>query len=174
MNTLTTRAIRPRPTAFAALAAAVLLMAAPAAAADPDPTALDLRRQAMTVASDGDLAKAADFLVRTAGQLADDDPERDDNLRLAARLYHHAGKLEDAWRTAVNAGVAAYRLGDAGQAGGDLADATVVAVEAGNAARAWSTAQKVGYVLRTSDVPPEVRRALLQRITIRQGEALPG
>lgn len=167
MDTPTALSTRPRPSVLAALAAAVLLAAVPdAAVADPDRTALELRSTAMTLANDGELVEAAGYLVRTADDLESDDPERDDNLRLAARLYHHAGELEDAWRAMVNAGVAAYRLGDGQRAANDLVDATVVAVQAGNAGRAWSTAEKVGYVLRTADLEPEVRLAILERVKI--------
>ena len=68
----------------------------------------------------------------------------------------------------------AGRLGDAVRAGNDLVDATVVAVQAGNSIRAWDTAEKVGYVLRTADLLPEERLAILERITVEQGPAIQG
>lgn len=154
--------------ALAVLAATLALLVAPEPAlADPAVTALEHRRAAMVIANDGDLVEAAEYLVRTTKKLAADDAERDDNLRLAARLYHHAGELESSWRTMVNAGVAAYRLGDAVQAGHDLVDATLVAVEAGNVPRARDTADKVGYVLRTTELAPEDRLAILERVQVR-------
>lgn len=153
--------------ALAALAAVLLLVVTTGPAlADPEETAYELRRAAMVMANGGDLVGAADHLVRVTGRLATDHPERDDNLRLAARLYHHAGDLESAWRTMVNAGVAAYRLGDAVRAGNDLVDATVVAVEAGHASRAWDTAHKVGFVLRTAELGAAERLAILERIQV--------
>lgn len=162
----------PSPTsrgrgALAALAAVLLLVATTGPVlADPDATAYEQRRAAMVMANDGDLVEAAEYLVLAVGQLAADDPEQDDNLRLAARLYHHAGDLDAAWRTMVNAGVAAYRLGDAVRAGNDLVDATVVAVEAGHASRAWDTAHKVGFVLRTAELEAGERLAILERIQV--------
>lgn len=171
MDTPTASPIRTRPAALAALAAVTLLLAASGpVAADPDRTAYDLRAEAMQIANLGQLEEAAELLVLTAAGLGEDDEEKDDNLRLAARLYHHAGKLDEAWRTMVNAGVAAYRLGDARQAGHDLVDATVVAIQTGDAGRAWDTAEKVGYVLRTTDMALEERMAILERIKIEERE----
>lgn len=170
----------PSPTsvgraALAALAAVLLLVATTGPAlADPEGTAYELRRAAMVMANGGDLVGAADHLVRATAVLATDDTGRDDNLRLAARLYHHAGDLEAAWRTMVNAGVAAYRLGDGVQAGHDLVDATVVAVEAGHASRAWDTAHKVGFVLRTSDLEARDRLAILERIRVNHRDVVGG
>lgn len=175
VDTLTASPIRTRPPALAALAAVALLLAAPGpVAADPDRTAYELRAEAMDIANLGQLEEAAEFLILTAADLSDDDQEKDDNLRLAGRLYHHAGKLDAAWRTMVNAGVAAYRLGDARQAGHDLVDATVVAVQTGDAIRAWDTAEKVGYVLRTTDLAPEERMVILERIRIEPRETRRG
>lgn len=176
MDTITASPTTRRFSALAALAATLMLLAVPqAAAADPeDDSALEQRRIAMQMANAGELVDAGDYLVRAAARLAEGDEEKDDNLRLAARLYHHAGELEASWRTMVNAGVAAYRLGDAVRAGNDLVDATVVAVQAGNSLRAWDTAEKVGYVLRTADLLPEERLAILERIQVQPREASQG
>lgn len=161
--------------ALAALAAALLLLAVPQeAVADPDDSAFEQRRVAMQMANAGDLVEAGDYLVRMAAMLEENDQEKDDNLRLAARLYHHAGELDASWRAMVNAGVAAYRLGDAVRAGHDLVDATVVAVQAGNSIRAWDTAEKVGYVLRTADLLPDERLAILERVRVQQRDVIRG
>lgn len=175
MKKLTAVPTRPLVALAAVLATAALLALPASALADPDQaSAYEQRRAAMVLANDGRMTEAARYLVRTAAELAADDTEKDDNLRLAARLYHHAGQLEDSWRTMVNAGVAAYRTGDALRASHDLVDATVVAMQAGNSIRAWDTAEKVGFVLRTADLQPEERLAILERITIQAREVRAG
>lgn len=175
MDTLIASPTLRRLPVLAALVGALLLLAVPQPAhADPDKTAENLRRIAMAMANDGDLIGAGDYLVLTVAKLADENPEKDDNLRLAARLYHHAGDFDRSWRAMVNAGVAAYRMGDAERAAHDLVDATVVAVQAGNSIRAWDTAEKVGYVLRTADLLPDERLAILDRIRYHQREAAQG
>lgn len=167
MDTQIIRPIRRLRPALAALVATLLLATTPLPGlADPDRSAADLRRTAITMGNLGELAEAADFLVETVEKLAADDPERDDNLRLAARLYHHAGNLESSWRTMVNAGVAAYSVGDAKQAGHDLVDAAEVASQAGNSIRAWNTVDKVGFVLRTSELSADDRLAILDRVQV--------
>lgn len=176
MDTITASPTARRFTALAALGAALLLLAVPrTAVADPEEdSAYEQRSVAMQMANAGELVEAGDYLVRMAAELDEGDEEKDDNLRLAARLYHHAGALDDAWRAMVNAGVAAYRLGDAVRAGHDLVDATVVAVQAGNSIRAWDTADRVGYVLRTADLLPEERLAILERIQVQQRNVIRG
>ena len=111
-----------------------------------------------------EIAEAAVELETAAGLLAADDPSRAEDLRLAARYYHHAGQLEKARVALVAAGRAFFARGDHVIAAHTFIDASQAAAEDGNTLGAWSAAHMAGAVLREGDVRPEDREAVLDRV----------
>lgn len=133
---------------------------------DPLATAAQLRAEALSIVErTGDTRRAADFLVKTAvEQLAEDDAERAQNLRLAGRYYHHAGKLGDAYRAMVDAARVAHAVGQHALAANMLLDAGIAAAEDGKQAAAWSAAHKAGHLLRTQPFDSVERLRILERV----------
>lgn len=133
---------------------------------DPPPAAVELRTEALSIVErTGDTRRAADFLVETAvAQLAQEDAERAQNLRLAARYYHHAGRLGDAYRAMVDAARAAHAAEQHALAANMLLDAGIVAAEDGKQAAAWSAAHKAGHLLRTESFDSVERLRILGRV----------
>lgn len=133
---------------------------------DPPATAVQLRTEALSIVErTGDTRRAADFLVETAVEhLAVDDPGRAQNLRLAGRYYHHAGKLGDAYRAMVDAARAAHAGGQHALAANMLLDAGIAAAENGKQGAAWSAAHKAGHLLRTQAFTPVERLRILERV----------
>lgn len=152
------------------LAVPVASQAVPAQAThdpdDPAATAVELRAEAISIVErTGDTRQAADFLVKTAvEQLARDDSGRAQNLRLAGRYYHHAGKLGDAYRAMEDAARAAHAGGQHALAAHVLLDAGIAAAEDGKQNAAWRAAHKAGYILRTQTFAPDERLRILGRV----------
>lgn len=155
---------------LAALALAALMPAAPARASDVpsgghDPMSPEYRNIAMTVVeTTGDYAQAADFLVRTALELDDADPEKTRNLQLAGRLYDHAGAPQRARLAILSAAVTAYRSGQPGRAAHLFLDAAELASQFGPRGAALEAADRAGWVLRNADLDEVTRRSVLARV----------
>lgn len=124
-----------------------------------------VRARALALVDRGlSFGQAADSLVRDARSAGMDQAELARTLRLAGRLYDHAGDLEAARRTLEQAGVDAYRAGQAVLAANMFLNASQAAWRNGDKQGAWMAAERAGYVLRTSDVPAATRERILSRI----------
>lgn len=132
---------------------------------DPDELGRYVRAQALERAADGDLARAADELLRSIHALGVVGLERARSLALAGRLYHHAGNLHRAHRTMMRAGLAAYHAADPVLSVRLFLDAAQAAVEDGDAELAWRSAERAGYVIRTTDFTARQKLTLLGRVT---------
>jgi len=112
----------------------------------------------------GELVREAELLVRSASELEPTDPAKGETLRLAARLYHHAGRHADAYRVMVASGLALHRAGQELLAAHAFVDAAEVALAMRNATLAWSAADRAGAVLRASSLAPSARASVLDRV----------
>jgi hypothetical protein len=153
-------------TALAVMAAGLLALGPTAlAAAPPAPSSAELRSAAHGIVdATGDAARAAEYLVKTALVLEDGDPGKATNLRLAGRLYHHAGRLEDARLATLGAGIAAYRSGQDALAAQIFLDAAEVAGETGIPGAVESAAHRAGWVIRQGKLSDAERKAVLERV----------
>lgn len=150
------------------LAALLLALPAPGHAEPPVPGSAQLRRAAHEqLDRTGDPVRVADYLVETALLLDDTDPGKAENLRLAGRLYHHAGRLESARIATLNAGVAAYRSGRDALAAHIFMDAAEVAAQTRVPGAARSAAERAGWVLRQGRLSGDERTAVLDRVAYR-------
>lgn len=131
----------------------------------PDRTGSELRQEAIDrVEATGDFVRGADLLAERAGEVAANELETARVLQLAARLYHHGGKLERARRALIQAGTAAYRAGAHELSVACLLDAAQIAAEDGNLQAAWRAADLAGYVVRTADLTPREKALVRARI----------
>lgn len=150
---------------------ALLLMlasAAPAGAAEPEAapppeTAAELQEEALELARRGKLIDAAELLVEGTAKL-EESAESAELLVLAARLYGHGDRRDEAYRTLRRAAGVAFRVGEPGRAAHLLIDAAALAVEEGRGADANEAADLAGYVLRVSNLTPEQRMSVLRRV----------
>jgi len=165
---------RSRPRSRLATGLAALALALPAGgslAAQSAPHSASaalgakVRARALSRVDDGvSFGQAADSLVREAQSAGLGEGDLARTLRLAGRLYDHAGELEAARRTLEEAGVDAYRAGQAVLAANMFLNAAQAAWRNGDKQGAWMAAERAGYVLRTSDVPATTRERILARI----------
>lgn len=155
-----------RGTALAAIAlGALIVTGGPASAAGPEaPRPPDeLQEEALALARGGELVEAAEMLVEGAGEL-DESAEATEVLVLAARLYGHAARSDEAYLTLRRAAEMAFRVGESERAAHLLIDAAVLAMEEGRRADANEAADLAGYVLRVSNLTAAQRLAVLQRV----------
>ncbi|MGH7540775.1 MAG: hypothetical protein ACRELC_07240, partial [Gemmatimonadota bacterium] len=102
--------------------------------------------------------------VRATDELRASDAEAAAMLTLAARLYHHASRLGQSYRTFRDASVRAFQAGSSARAAHLLLDAATVAMDRGRRAEAQEAADLAGYVLRVSRLTPQERTAVLSRV----------
>lgn len=126
--------------------------------------AAEFRAEALrVVAEGGDMSEAAHRLSRRAEALVDDF-ERAQMLQLAARLHWHEGDLQEARRTLVRAGKAAYVADVPRLAVRHFLDAAKAALEEGDQGAAWTAAQRAGKVIHRADFSVDERLQLLSRV----------
>lgn len=122
-----------------------------------------LQREALAIARDGRLVEAARMLEEGAAERPES-PETAELLVLAARLYGHAERTTEAYRTLRRAAEVAFRAGESERSAHLLIDAATLAMEDGRDADANAAAELAGYVLRVSELTLEQRMAVLRRV----------
>lgn len=157
------------PTIAAAALHALALGAVPApAVADAVPAREVVRGD--TITTNGTYERSADILVRDSESLDDTDLRKAKKLRMAGRLYGHAGLREKARITMIHAGIAAYRSGESALAAHIFLDAAESSLDRGVPHAAESAADRAGWVLRNGDLSADERASVLRRVRYLDGE----
>jgi len=165
---MSSRSPLPVLAAAALWAVALAWLPAPAAAA-PGPGA---EVAGDTITEEKTYVRSADLLVRDAESLDDTDPLKSKKLRMAGRLYRHAGMLEKSRLTTIHAAIAAYHAGEAALAAHTFLDAAETSLDRGVPHAAESAADRAGWVLRNGKLTAEERESVLRRVRYLDDEGI--
>lgn len=165
---MSSRPLLPVLAGAALWAVTIAGLPAPAAAA----TGIAAEVAGDTITEKETYERSADIMVRDAESLDDTDPLKSKKLRMAGRLYRHAGLLEKARLTTIHAGIAAYHAGEAALAAHIFLDASETSLERGVPHAAESAADRAGWVLRNGKLTAEERESVLRRVRYLDDEGI--
>lgn len=109
--------------------------------------------------------RAAKLHMQAAALRPASDAKRVDNLRMAAMLYHYAGRLTNARQAMTQAGDAALAAGDVKTAADSYLDAAFLSSDEGVAEEANRLVRKAQLLTHSPLLTSQARNSILRRIS---------